>query len=537
MHQPILDRFLFISDNLRKSERYVCWIKKITHNGKLESIVTLILIIFIILQVLFVVNGAFSHPTDFSFDEEYTIRVARQQPADIVEIVSYEQNFPAYHLLLHWLIYLPFNDMRTVHLFQLIIWVAGVIVFWFTLHLLGASLIQHLLFILLYVCTYGISKYASYVRMYGLLVLLFLLVVYFFVRYIKSEKIINIGMSGLWLILLAPLHPVALPIIAIFFYTGLWTIKDKITRMTYSMFLAAAGFVGVINLLLKRRGLAEIYITDGVRYLNELRNYRRIYSYPHLVFFGDSSPGEWLFLLIVIYLLYRFVHYQQNKPINLLLGIFGAVFVGTLFLSRWINIGHHVVFLVPMLILIFLRSYQTLVERRRRILGLALLSYFLFTNMYQYTKQVNYDRWFMQLCYEFSTISPGNIISNHVNISALIHCFPSQKFNFYMETIDGSFKKFDNPLASKELLIELAKIGGSFGVGGHRLGYRNYLAQNTAELHKKLVELEKFYYVTPGSPSLYYEELQFFTKHHYYSENLLRYVHVFKRKPVPHYYE
>ena len=524
-------RALFARDFRKILYKYLRSGRDIIRSSAFGRISNVILAALIILQVALVAYASFHHPPEFFFDEEFTVRVARQQPADIVEIVSHEQNFPAYHLLVHWLMTLPFDDIKTIRIFQFSVWIVGVGMFLSILRLLRATPRQQLSFVLLYVCSYGISMYAGYIRMYGLLTLLFLLAVYFFMRYTYSRKTIDAMLSGLWILLLAPLHPIAIIIIAVFFYTGIFVVKDRTPRFLLAGELAIAANVILINLLYKQRSLISLYVSDGVRYLDELGAQRGLYEFPQLLFFRESFSDSWVLFFLVGYLCYRFIcHDRIQDDISFIIKIFFIAVAANIFLSRRINIDHHVVFLAPMLLLVLLRGYQTLSGFRRAVVMVSLVSYFLLISIRQYTGQINRDTFFSGLCNTLSTLPPGPVVTNHISMSVLIYCLSSDTHALYMETMDGHFKSWENPLFSKELLIEQAMISGSFYVGGSSVGYHEYLRNNASQLQEDLAKLDEFYFILFSSPVLYSDELELLTANHTYTDTLPGFVHVFTRK-------
>jgi len=490
-----------------------------------------VLLVVLVSQLVVILFLSLTHNPYFSYDEANTVLIAQKSVRDIISILSYEQNFPAYYFIIHGLFLVSGGSILAVMLFQYAIWLCSIVVFYWLMRILRASRTVRLFFTVLYSFTVSVTTYASNVRMYGAMALLTIVIIYLLIRYAKEKKMSDAffvaGATGV----LVLLHPIAVVTLGVLSVLGIFVIKEKKTRIFYYAFLFLALLVVIGNLALKQRSLTAIYHTEGVRYFNELPAH--LHQIPDRLLF--TIKGSWLLFLVISYLITRFFraggNYQQDWFI---VAGFGIVLIGLSITADRLIAFHHISYLSPILLLLIYKGLQTLRDAQRFAFSGFLFIYFATISVSSSVLQAANQQQFSLYCQAVSQLEPGVIITNYIMAPFSSHCLDVPRLAVYVLEHDGSLTKYTD-LTSAETLKMLARMGGLYSNTKERIAYRAFLSKyidharaSVAMIHARELG-ERLYYLTMGEQALYSEELVLFQDDYRYAGEPLPRVFLFEK--------
>ena len=472
--------------------------------------------LFVFIIVIFT---AWQHEPYFSFDESNTIRIASYPPQTITRLLSYEQNFPAYYILIHGMMSVLDDYVHAIILVQLLVWGGSIIVFFLITKYIRVSFNYRLLFTLLFSLCSSVSYYAYYVRMYGLVLLLFLGIIWLSYKYTYSHNVRYIYSMLPVLFGIVVLHPSGLLIVVAQLLLVFLIVPYGSVRIVYTV--CSAGILGAgILLLHKNRQLYEIYV-EGVRYANEAQmNYHEI---PQHLFFSAESQFDWLVFMVVCGSFYIFIANRLwRNTEGILLSAYGCIFFIITLVTRGVYQPRHYIYFVPILLLIMLSSISYIRRKNvKAIIVIGLICIFTGSFVKFYINQTVLTVAYKYDCQQLSNLDSGIIITTVPYINILSYCI-TQDNQLYSISPTGLINV--SSLSEEEVIQYQVTTGGEYITSLKKESYRNFLVermnvyQNDLKMINAVHTHKNMYYIpsiSSRSQSMYAEELELFVDYAY----------------------
>lgn len=479
---------------------------------KIGVFISAFLLIFIIVSWI-----AWQHEPYYSFDESNTLRIASHSPRVIAHLLSYEQNFPAYYVLLHGLLRVFDNDVHALIIIQLLLWCGSILLFFLITKFVNSDLHYRMLFTLLFSLCSSISYYAFYIRMYGLVVFLFLVVIWLSFRYMRYGCVRDIYLMFPVLLGITLLHPSGLFLTCAQLLFLLIVVPNTLIRL-----VCAACGIGVFgtgaSFLIKSRPLHEIYI-GGVRYASEIHvDYHEIVQY---LFFSAGSQFAWLVFLAVSWSFYIFVTNRlwKNKT-GVILAIYGCMFIILTFVVRELYQPRHYIYFVPVLLLIMLMSLSY--TKYTKVFIIILIGVFAGSFIKFYISQTMVNDTYKHVCQQIAELNPGIVITTVPYINMLSYCDAQGNQIIYSISHMGLLNI--SSMSEEQVIQYQVTTGGEYITSSKKEIYRNFLLEHMSRYRNDLQkihvsgEYKEIYYIPSISvypQSIYAEELTLFTEYLY----------------------
>ncbi len=418
------------------------------------------------------------------FDESNTLNISRQTISDILKILSYEQNFPIYYILIHFSYILFGNTPLSIVIFNFIVWIFSIIIFrkLIKIYVNNESLVSF--FTLLYSLTPAAFYYAYTIRMYGLMNLLIIVYLYSYAKYQQSNNIKWVFLASLGSVLLSLVHPSSLVVIPIIFLIGIVTIKKR----THLLITTITAVVSVITILLQiftKNNILQIYLRDGVEYLKYTNSF--FFEFPNLLLFFPSTELGVLFYLVSFYLVFRiFIGRNIFDQKYLPLVVFNLLFfILHLLLTSFTNARHYIFLLTPFLTAFFL-GLNLLNSKYKFLFILGSTVFYIWMSLIIINSQLTLNKVVTNFCNQISSLETGLLISDFGHFNTINQCKINDLHHIFISR-DG----VTDPRVEGEtgILIEQAKLGGTLWLSNRKplpLNYnwdalKAYLEKNNPE--------------------------------------------------------
>jgi len=486
-----------------------------------------VLLFLLAVQVITIFLLVITHNPLFYYDESHTLRIAQKSAGDMVNILSYEQNFPAYYLIVHGILSASGGSVMAVMLFQYAVWLVSVALFYQLMKSVGVSSLHRIFFTYLYSAVIVIARYAISPRMYGLMTLLSIIILHRFVRYVNDRRPADALFAAFSVVVLAFLHPVSAILIATSACLGVFVVRGKKTRAGYFAILGIAGLVWVGNLMVKQGLLYDMYMSEGVMYVKET-SFLFHDMFDRLFF---NIPGSWLSFFVFGYLVIRFFRTARwGQTYHFTLLIWGSVLIVLTVFAGKLFLFYHISYLTPALLLVMYEAIRTLRGAARYAITIFLSVYFGVMSLMLAGAQFESHRRFADYCRMLSVLPSAPIITNYTVISLIDHCFQGQPI-VYTEAYNGDGLVRWDDVSSIEILRYQARMGGRVAV----IGARGVLEPHRDAFRESISALREepagdvLYYMPFKERALSPEELGLFQGYYSYADEPAPLVFMFKR--------
>jgi hypothetical protein len=403
---------------------------------------------YIILVFLLALN----HNPNFELDESNTLNIARQSFNSIGVILSYEQNFPPYYLLLKTLFNLFGYFEKIAVLFNFSLWLISIAFFYKLLVRFIKNKHWVIFFTFLYLILPNLTYYSFSVRMYQLLNVCVLAILYLNSKYLEEKRLYLIVTEGFISLLISLLHPIA-GILLVAIFIGNLLIVQKKHLLTVCIFSILSFLLYFLQLSFKLNGL--INFTRGIEYISNL-NYSALNLVPNAL---SIYPLGFDAILSIFYfsLLAIFIKNTLKQAKYFMLNIIVITFSFLVLLAyRYINIQHLVVFTGPFILSLFIGLY--LLKKYRKLVVTFLLLIFIQATVNFFGAQTAKELSYRYACQSLASIKSGTFIVDYNLINGLTYC---NKHNIKI-IMWGGGKITDIAKTTKlNILIDQAKFGGS----------------------------------------------------------------------------
>ncbi|MFC1790379.1 hypothetical protein ACFLZP_02775 [Patescibacteria group bacterium] len=463
--QLVKEIFDFVFQKARRFENQLDRFLATSTGKRIIKFILFSLIIISILRVFVIVVG---HNPNFEYDEANGLQISRRSIADIRKILSYEQNFPLYYRLLHYLM-LVFGNNGLVGVWSnFMIWLFSVYIFYHLLRIFFSSKRLVCFGVLIYILTPNLAYYAFTVRMYSLYNLVFLISLYAFLSYISQRKIVWLVIVGYSFLFLSLLHPSAIILLLVFFFIGLLTITKKRDFLLFSSFVILAIVLLLTQLAPKSKEVLveRTYIPRALNYLWETKTH--FFEFPALLlfFYGNweidqlGAERAWLFVFFILSLsfFYKFrkKDFLSQRKYLVILCFLMAFCCLPLLTSNFLS--KHLIFLISPYLLVFFVGLSLF--PRRQLKYLAVLVFFIFSLFTSFWVNKIYSQrdYYQRLCQNLNSLERGVILVSLGLHSPINHCRNLE--NLPMLMFFSNKVKDISEDKTLDILIYKAKQGG-----------------------------------------------------------------------------
>lgn len=331
-----------------------------------------VLIMSLVVIVFLIYGTQRNHRLDF--DEANTLNIMEQSFSNISLILNKEQNIPGYYYLGHIILQL-WNSPNSILLLNYIFWLS-------TIFLVGVLVYEYfkdkhkvLFYCAIYSMIVGVGFYSFYLRMYGLVVLLTLLLIYLFKKYLDVKKNIYLVCFVFVLLIYATIHPQFIFVWGIFFISFMVVSISTKERIFYTLLILPSFLLFLLFFL--NKDLGSIYFGTSIAYVKYQTDvYFNFFSY---LLFKSTSVNSTLIALLMYFVLIRFFveNYRNKIEIYYLLGV---VLSFLLPISKtFADTSMHCIFLIPFCYIAFVRGVDVFLTKNKALpfllLGIFIISF------------------------------------------------------------------------------------------------------------------------------------------------------------------
>lgn len=447
------------------------------------------------------------------YDDSNTLNISSHSTKEILEILSYEQNFPSYYLLAHLLI-TQFHTVKAVVIFNLVVWVCSIIFFYRLIKTYISADNWSYVYTLLFVLTSSISYYAYHTRMYGLIILLVILYFYSVQQYIAMPRKRWIGAQGVVFLGLSLLHPAAILTLPIIVIVSLLLA----TKRNHFISLAIFGLLSATVLSLhfiQKSNLYESYLSRGIEYIAEA-NHTGYSFFVQTLFFPDlfaESASNVVFYIFILLILFKsiFVHRLKLTQSNLIPVILSFIYIFfSIFFAPYLQPRHLLFFVIPVLLTIFI-GLQSFTLSSRVLFSLVLFIFFLGFSLQQFSTIYTLNHQAEIFCSSIRRIRNSIILTDFSTFNFVERCDNGENEIVVL----GESAVNSASVSAKDLRIYQARSGGLTSLSMWEAGssqtivkvLKQYLDENTS--NKNIFFARAIEY----KPKIFADELLLFNKY------------------------
>lgn len=415
------------------------------------------LTLVIILTVVYTGLNTNHYLSRDSYDGSNTINISSLNLKEIGEVLSKEQNFPFYYYIIHFLLTFDSQTEFFITLFQLSTWALSLLLFHKLLEKFVSNRLWQSVGFFIYTITPTIVYYSYYPRMYGIINLIVISLMYLIQKYLDKEKTLYVVESGILLILLSFLHLSGLFIIAMVTINYLLTLRKKTDKLLILLFFFLS--VGLIHFqIFQKNNPQETYLLRGLSYLSEVK-YSFLY-YLELLFIGNITPISLVpvFALSIsaLYLI-KSNGFYDKKRLYLYLNL--GFFVLYCLTQKQFSNYRHYIFLTPALLLIIIEGLEKIIKNHKVSLAAVITAFYLLYSLipliYNYYLITPLKK---DLCIKISELKDESIVTDYLSYNFINYCNKTNK-NILIMYKEGIY--FSNDFSNKEILIKQAVFGGT----------------------------------------------------------------------------
>ena len=469
-----------------------------------RDVVLFILVALIINQIIIILFATLQSDPHILFDESNTLRISQLPFSGILEVLSYEQNFPLYYLIAHVFLAI-FKNYIALSIFNFAIWVFS----FFVLYRLLKLFFSHhwsLYFLLLYSFVTSINYYAYSLRMYGLINLVLLAYFYWLFLYARKNQLLLLIYANIAVLVLVLLHPTMLVVLVLSAIVEVILIRK---RLHYLIFLVCKIITSAILLLevSMKEDILRIYVTQGMEYMGGFE--KTFWEFPsQLLFRGNYQFFDILFYLVCGYCVFLFIkNINMKAKENSIPSIFLILLLIVHLFVRKYAPYHYIYLTGPFLLAIFQGVFNEN-KKRRKFLAITLLILFFLQHKVFYNED--------NLCNSISNLNKETIIVGYDLYNQVDYC--NGGGNKKVVLFDRSGFIDISGLSVKQILIIQAKKGGITTPEFPELFQEKLKALNSKQREKLENEFEVLFkeehiaYVVKARDFLYEQELSYFTQ-------------------------
>ncbi|MFZ5424288.1 MAG: hypothetical protein ACOZAO_00655 [Patescibacteria group bacterium] len=421
----------------------------------ISKVVTVICITVMVTFAVFNLYFGVIHNSHVIYDEANTLNIISQSYKDIFTLLSKEQNIPGYYLLIGT-VFKAFKSVTIIKLINYVIWIASIVAI-FKLLKTYMSNNMALIFVTGYTLIPGISFYSYFIRMYGLIVLLVILLLLFYKQLLDTGESKYLIRFFVCLALLATLHAQFVFVWVIFFFSFIINFyKSRNFKLILIAFLAV--FVLFLIPFAFKSDLIDIYVQNGIAYVKEQK--APYYTFVHLLFFKYDNPLSVVlgFTVLITFIVFCRKHYSKTEFPYLL----AIVFTVLIPIHKSFNqTTMHYIFLSPLIYVIVARALASV---KTRVNILFFIIAFIWINSFVFSwRLILYKDYILinALCKEISSSTNTIYLTRFYSYEAFAHCSRENSTNKAFIIANNNY--YDTSSLSKaEVLHIQAELGGDF---------------------------------------------------------------------------
>lgn len=359
---------------------------------------------------------ALNHNPNFEFDEQNTLNIAQQSFSSIVGVLSHEQNFPFYYFLLKSFFSLFGYSQQIAIFFNFSLWLISIIIFYKLLTKYVKKPYWVAFFTFLYTIIPNLVFYSFYIRMYQLINVCVLGILYLNARYIEERKTYLIIAQGFMIMLISLLHPISgIILIAVFIGNALTTHKKHL--FIVSSFFLFSLFIYLFQLSQKLNGFTNF--TRGTEYIENLR-YFILDILPRVIFIKGSSFDSIISVFLLFLMCVFLINSLRRIKYFMLVTLITIFSLLIFYANKYITIQHLTVFTGPLALALFIGLYD--LTRYRRFAAVLLSVIFIgFTTAFFY-ERVSTELSYKFICRSIASVKSGVFITDYYLVNQLVYC-------------------------------------------------------------------------------------------------------------------